>query len=267
MTHRGIKRSRGVLLAASSTVALSALLLAGCSTGGDATSTDGGGVGTADAPVDIKVLVNDAYGAQWTEKLLPEFKKDFPNINVTIDGLPYNDQLAKTMLELTNPTPTYDVAREDDNWTSQLASTGGLVDLRGDAVSKWTDADYDRDDFYPASLAAGQYDGKQVWVPARSNILMMLYNKTMYTEAGLPEPTPELTWDEYMTQADALVRDTDGDGVDDVWAVGTYFVRDGLTPTIWQTIMNSNGGTILNEDNTKAALGDEAVAALETHQQ
>lgn len=244
---------------------MSALLLAGCSSSTEAGPADGGGTGTAEEPIDLKVLVNDAYAAQWTEQLIPEFNKDFPNIKVTIDGVPYNDQLAKTMLELTNQEATYDVVMADDNWTPQLASTGGLLDLKSDDVSQWTAEDYDWDDFYPAALAAGQYDGSQYAVPARSNILMMLFNKDLYAKAGLDAPTPDITWDEYFDQAEKLVQDTDGDGKTDAWAVGTYFVRDGLTPTIWQTVMNSNGGTILAEDNETSALGDSAVEALETH--
>lgn len=256
---------RRLALWGGSALVLSALVLAGCSSAASTGPAEGGGTGTAEEPIDLKVLVNDAYAAQWTEKLIPEFNKDFPNITVTIDGVPYNDQLAKTMLELTNQDATYDVVMADDNWTPQLASTGGLLDLRSSEVEAWTDEDYDWDDFYPAALAAGQYDGSQYAIPARSNILMMLYNKDLYTKAGLPEPTPEITWDEYFDQAAKLVQDTDGDGQVDAWAVGTYFVRDGLTPTIWQTIMNSNGGTILNKDEDASALGNAAVEALETH--
>lgn len=264
MEHRQFRRRPGRVAIATSAFAVTAIALAGCAGGGTEVAADGGGLGTQGAPIDLKVLVNDAYASQWQEKLVPEFNKDFPNIKVTIDGVPYNDQLAKTMLELTNTTPTYDVVMADDNWTPQMASTGGLFDLKSAPLNQWTDKDYDWADFYPAALAAGQHDGKQYAVPARSNVLMMLYNKTLYQKAGVPEPTPGLTWEQYLEQAPKLVQDTNGDGKKDAWTVGTYFVRDGLTPTIWQTIMNSNGAHILDQ-NGKAALGPEAVKALETH--
>lgn len=79
--------------------------------------------------------------------------------------MPYNDQLAKTMLELTNTDATYDIVMADDNWTPQLASTGGLMDLRGDELEQWTADDYDWDDFYPAALAAGEFDGSSTRYP------------------------------------------------------------------------------------------------------
>src|SRR5690606_22951764 len=58
---------------------------------------------------------------------------------------------------------------------------------------------------------------------------------------------------------------TNGDGKVDAWAIDTYFVREPLTPTIWQTIMNSNGGSLLDENGKPAFNNEIGVAALETH--
>ncbi|WP_224760675.1 sugar ABC transporter substrate-binding protein [Salinibacterium sp. ZJ450] len=254
-------RRRRALLAAGATVAAASLILAGCASTSDAPSA--GGLGTADEPVEITLLSNDAYASQWQDQLVPEFQKEFPNIKVTIDGVPYNDQLAKNMLELSGTRPAYDVVMADDNWIPQMASTGGLVDLQGE-VDEWTFEDYDWDDFYSAPLAAGEWDGVQYGVPARSNMLMMLYNKSHFDAAGLDYPDENTTWDEFMQMMPALVQDLDGDGATDAWGVGTYFVRDSLTPTIWQTIMDSNGGAILNEDG-EPELGKKAVEALKIH--
>ena len=86
----------------------------------------------------------------------------------------------------------------------------------------------------------------QYAVPVRSNMLLMFYNRAHYKKAGLPEPTPMLTWEQYLAQAPKLVQDMNGDGVIDAWAVDTFFVRDQLTPTIWQGILNANGGSLLD---------------------
>ncbi|WP_207767513.1 ABC transporter substrate-binding protein [Arthrobacter glacialis] len=241
---------------------LAAAMLATAACGGPA--KESGGVGTAEKPVELRILANDGYAKQWQEQMVPEFNKKFPNIKVTIDGVPYGDQLAKTMLELTAADPTYDIVMADDPWIPQMASTGALLDLKKDAA-EWTDAAYDWNDFNSAPLAAGEWEGVQYGVPLRSNMLMMFYNKALYKDAGVPEPTPELTWDDYMSQAPKLVRDTNGDGKDDTWAVGTYFTRDPLTPTVWQTIFNANGGELLDGDNKPAFNNAVGVAALQTH--
>lgn len=240
---------------------LAATLLGTAACSGSA--KESGGIGTAEKPVEIRILANDGYAKQWQQQMVPEFNKKFPNIKVTVDGVPYGDQLAKTMLELTSADPTYDIVMADDPWIPQMASTGALLDLKKDAA-QWTDPGYDWNDFNPAPLAAGEWQGTQYGVPLRSNMLMMFYNKSLYKAAGVPEPTPGLTWDEYMKQAPQLVRDSNGDGQVDKWAVGTYFTRDPLTPTVWQTIFNANGGQLLDADNKPAFNNATGVAALQT---
>jgi multiple sugar transport system substrate-binding protein len=145
----------------------------------------------------------------------------------------------------------------------QLAQTGNLLDLKKDAKA-WTAADFDWDDFNAAPLAASSWNGAQYGVPLRSNMLLMFTNKALYQKAGLPAPTPKLTWAEFMAQAPKLVQDTNGGGKPNAWAVDTYFMRDSLTPTIWQAILNANGGLLLDKDNKPAFNTPDGVAALQT---
>lgn len=241
-----------------------ALAVAACGSSSDEVPADGGGLGTAENPVSIRVVANDAFAKQWQDGLVPEFNKKYPNIKVTVDGIPYNDQLPKTMLELTGTTATYDVVLADDPWLPQLAETGALYDLKGPELAKWNDPEYDWDDFHPAPLAAGEWKDKQYAVPVRSNLLLMFYNKTLYKKAGVAEPTAETTWEQYFKDAEKLVQDTDGDGKTDAWAVGTYFTKDPLTPTVWQTVLNADGGQLLDDDMRVAFDNEAGVKALQT---
>lgn len=223
----------------------------------------GAALGTPDKPIEIRMIANEAFAKQWQSAMVPEFNKLYPNVKVTIDGVPYAELLAKSLLDITGASPTYDIVIADDPWIPQLAQTGALLDLRKGAA-KWTKPDYDWADFNAAPLAAGEWNGAQYGVPLRSNMLMMFFNKTLYAKAGLPAPTPKLTWDEFFAQAPKLVQDTNGDGKVDSWAVDTYFMRDALTPTIWQTILNSNGGALLGADNQPAFNTPAGVKALQT---
>lgn len=223
------------------------------------------GLGAPGKPVEVRMIANEAFANQWQTLMVPEFNKKFPNIKVTIDGVPYVELLAKSMLDATGPSPTYDIIIADDPWVPQLASVGALLDLKGAEAAGWTDKAYDWADFNAAPLAAGEWQGKQYGVPLRSNMLMMFVNKALYEKAGLPAPTSALTWDQYLAQAPKLVQDTNGDGKPDAWAVDTYFVREPLTPTIWQTIMNSNGGQLLDDKGKPAFNSEAGIKALETH--
>ncbi len=223
------------------------------------------GLGTADDPVEVRVIANEAFANTWQTLLVPEFNKDYPNVRVVFDGVPYTELLAKMMLDATSPLPDYDVLLVDDPWVPQLAEIGALVDLRGEKVTALTGDDYDWDDFNAAPLAAGEWQGVQYAVPVRSNMLLRFFNRTLYEEAGLSEPTPAQTWDEFFADAEELVRDADGDGKDDRWAIDTYFVREPLTPTIWQSILNANGGSLLDENGSPAFANATGAQSLEIH--
>ncbi|QFR96168.1 ABC transporter substrate-binding protein [Streptomyces tsukubensis] len=240
-----------------------ALLAAGCTSPPQEGSA--GSLGTDRKPVEIRVLANDAFAKQWQDKLVPRFREEYPNIKVRVDGLPYDDQLPKTMLDLTGVKPTYDIVLADDPWIPRLAESGALLDLRKDSVGKFTDKAYDWDDFTPSDLAAGQAQGHQYAVPVRTNLMLMFYNKALYKKAGVAEPDERTTWKQYLKDAGKLDQDTDGDGKKDSWAVGTYFTKDPLTPTIWQSILNADGGQLMDSQHHVTFNNAKGVKALQTH--
>lgn len=229
-----------------------------------AAAQTGGPFGTADRPIQIRMLANSAFSAQWQQLMVPEFNKRFPHVKVQIDGVPYTEQLAKIMLDITGATPTYDLYAIDDPWVPQVAETKQLLELKKEAAA-WTAADYDWADFNAAPLAASEWKGGQFGVPLRCNMLLRFYNKTHYQKAGLPEPDPAHTWLEFRAQAPKLVQDVKGTGGVNAWAISTYFTRDPLTPTIWQAILNSYGTDLIDAQGKPAFNNENGIRALQTH--
>lgn len=241
-----------------------ALALPAVMLGRTAQGQAGGGLGTAASPINIRLMATSSYSDQWQTALVPEFNKLFPHIKVQIDGVPYNEHLAKIMLDLTGTKPTYDLYAIDDPWVPQVAQTGQLLDLRKEAAA-WTDADFDWDDFNPAPLAASEWKGVQYGVPVRSNLLMMFYNRTHFAKAGLPEPTPKLTWTEFRAQLPKLVQNLSGSGPANAWGISCYFTRDTLTPCTWQSILNAHGGELVDPAGKPIFDNDVGRHALQTH--
>ncbi|WP_348789025.1 sugar ABC transporter substrate-binding protein [Leifsonia sp. NPDC080035] len=256
-------RVRRLLGIAAAFTATAAALTACSGEDGGTKAADGGGLGTAEKHVAITMMSNDAFAQQWQEQLVPEFNKKYPYIDVTIDSTPYDDLLAKGMLNGTDTDPQYDLITLDDPWTPQMAQAGVLLDLKKDAGS-WTEKDYDWSDFNSAPLAASEWNGGQYGVPLRSNMLLMFYNKDLYAKAGLDAPTPELTWDQYLDEAPKLVQDTNGDGKTDSWAVGLTWQKGVLSPPFWQAVLNSNGGKLFTDDMKPAFDTKAGAAALQT---
>lgn len=266
MHKRAVLRSAALLI-------LLALFVAGCTTEPEATEAPEVVATTApeavatEAPeavekVTIYGVGNSAWAGVWQDEMVPEFCKKFPNIEVVVDGVPYADMLPKAMLDITAESGPYDFIATDDNWPPQMAETGLLMDLRSDLE---TPSGYDWDDFHPAPLAAGEWKGAQYAVPVRSNLMLLFYNRTLFEEAGLDadEELEGITWDEFEELLPKLVRDTDGDGEDDVWAIAMEYARGQLTSVPWQSILNSHGGQLFDENMRPAFNTEVGVAAWE----
>jgi len=85
---------------------------------------------------------------------------------------------------------------------------------------------YDLSDFDESILASLTWGGKRVGIPIATFPLFMIYNKTIFDEAGVSYPPldwDDASWDWYkfVDYAKKLTKDTNGDGKTDQW--GTYY--------------------------------------------
>lgn len=90
--------------------------------------------------------------------------------------------------------------------------------------------------------------GRAVYaLPKGYTPMVVVYNKDLFDRAGLPYPSDDWTWDDFLRVAKALTRDTDGDGRVDQW--GTAFDR---RPFLWIPWIWSGGGDVLCADGRRA---------------
>lgn len=96
--------------------------------------------------------------------------------------------------------------------------------------------------FYTETLSAFTWN-ENIWcLPQNLSSLVVYYNKDLFEAAGVPEPTADWTWDDFVAAAKALTLDTDGDGTIDQYGLGTEVSFLRLAPFIWQ-----NGGEIVDD--------------------
>ncbi|MBS0664150.1 MAG: sugar ABC transporter substrate-binding protein [Verrucomicrobia bacterium] len=149
------------------------------------------------------VLINplrEVYEAQ-----VAEFERRHPEYRVRIVWVPgteYNVRL-KT-LAAAHQLP--DLFYTGDVWLSYLMPfTRDLSDFaRRDAAETGLDTDY-----FPEIRRAMQLDGKIYILPEHVNVSLLYYNRRMFREANLPEPSAEWTWDDYVRAAQRLTRPGD----------------------------------------------------------
>lgn len=100
----------------------------------------------------------------------------------------------------------------------------------------------------PAVLAMFRRGDALYALPKGYTPLALAYNKTLFERAGIPYPTDDWTWDEFIRVARALTRDTRGDGVIDQW--GSAF---DWRPAVWLAWIWAGGGDVLCADGRRAS--------------
>ncbi|HEX6339676.1 ABC transporter substrate-binding protein [Umezawaea sp.] len=115
------------------------------------------------------------------------------------------------------------------------------------------DAEFDWDDLFPAGREAATVNGKVYGVPALVDNLSLVYNKTLFDQAGLAYPTETWTWDDFRSAAAVLAAPDDD-------RYGWAYVNDGSEDTVWRylALLWQAGGDLLSPDGKTAAFDSDA---------
>lgn len=116
-------------------------------------------------------------------------------------------------------------------------------------------------DFYEEAILPYMWKGTLMCLPQNLSSLVVYYNKNLFDEGGLAYPSDDWTWDDFVTIAKALTKDTDGDGAIDQFGIGTEASIFRLAPMIWQ-----NGGDIVDDPANPKRLTLDTPAAKEALQ-
>lgn len=186
----------------------------------------------------------DAMEQAVDRRTFDRFTERHPGIEVRQEAVPnqaeYRERLLTSIAAGTPP----DVLLLDNIDVPAFASRDLLVDLAPLARR----AGIDTAAFDPRVRAIFTVDGQLVAFPKGYTPMVVVYNKRLFDAAHLPYPTADWTWDDFLRDARALTRDTDGDGRVDQW--GTLFDRRVFLwiPWVW-----SGGGDVLCADGRHAS--------------
>lgn len=109
----------------------------------------------------------------------------------------------------------------------------------------------------PPHMRLGTYEDRIYSLPFNADGSFLLYNKNLFTQAGLDPEAPPTTWAEITTAAEAITGT--GGGAHGFYFSGSCGGCNAFTmlPYIW-----ASGGDVLNEDGTAATLTDPNVKAM-----
>ncbi len=209
--------------------------------------------------VSLTFLSPDMGGDQtawFEEEFLPAFLAEFPNVEkvdfIASDYGKINESLLTAFAAGTPP----------DLFEHGSAASGAAWAASGQtlALDEFFAAlpQEQKDDYYEPAIETCYFEGKLYSMPRTVAPQALAYRKDYFEEAGLdPEKGPD-TWEDLLEMAKKLVKMEDGKMVrcglrcpDKGWGL-----QQGWWPLLYQ-----NGGSILNEDMTKAAF--DSPAALE----
>lgn len=231
-------------------VLVAILVLAGC--GGGGTGARGGEPAGPAGPVSFMISGDAAEKAAY-ERLVAAFAERHPAINVTLIHIPgQSDYRRRLGVDFAAGVPA-DVVLINYRRYAAFAAKGALEPLgpyleRSERIAPA--------DFYPETLAPFTWEGQLVCIPQNLSSLVVYYNRDLLRAAGLADPAPDWTWDDFLAAAQALTRDLDGDGRTDQYGLGTEVSLFRAAPFIWQ-----NGGDLVDSPGAPTRLALDTPAA------
>lgn len=220
--------TRRTLLAPLALLSASALVLTACSPGDTDAKTDG--------PITITYAYWDPNMGEAFQAAADAFTKENPDVTVEIRQVPFASYFTKLNTQLASKSAP------DVFWVQNIqfplyAANGALADLNSYREQSKTDLSGVTD----SALDAFVYDGATYAMPWQAITFGLYYNKKLFADAGVPEPTNDWTWDDVATAAEKLTDPANGvyGIVAPLWNYGN----------VYQTIY-ANGADIITDDGS-----------------
>jgi multiple sugar transport system substrate-binding protein len=245
---------RRLALGVAALAATASLLLAGCSGSQGATTLD------PEADVTITFWTGQADAAETIlEGLAADFEKEHPNVTVDVSsGAPSTEDLLQKLSASFAGGNYPDISYAFGSWASQLEASKRTLDI----TDQVAEPDVKWDEFSEAARATVQPTGdKTIGFPAVVDNLSLIYNKTVFDDAGVAYPTNDWTWDDFRAAAKKLTDEASS-------TYGYAYSVSGSEETTWQFWPHlwQNGGEILADDDSTAefdsAAGVDALTLL-----
>jgi multiple sugar transport system substrate-binding protein len=148
---------------------------------------------------EVRVIMEEVPDTDVVRDMLSQFNKQYPDINIQIEALPYDQMRDRIVSSFMAPDPTYDLIIVDNPWMYDFASSDFLepLDKRINAAGE----DYNYEDFAEPLRQIAEVDGQIYGVPFYNYGLGLIYRQDLLKQAGLESPT---TLDELQSTAEQL---------------------------------------------------------------
>ncbi len=213
----------------------------------------------ADEPVTI-TFSSYNYGTQGaagtgTQALLDRFAEEHPEITVVPQAVPTADVLTKAKTDVAAGSAP-DVVQIGYSKLAEAFETLPVRSLEDIAGDEW---DAHVEGINQALVETGTHEGSIAALPYTISIPTVFYNADLFRAAGLDPDDPPATIDEVRESAEAISA---------TGHHGVYFglVDAGKSDYLTQSVIDSAGGSTVDEEGNVAIDSDEAIAGIEAIQ-
>lgn len=226
------------LIAGFAAAAAATLVLTGCSAGSSASDSQ-----SEDALTWAMWISGKEDKAAW-QKVADTVQSD-DGVDVTIQGSPFNDYWTKLRTQLSTGTAPCIVSIQSlraANYTDVLVPIDDLASKAGLDL-----AEYDQ-----TALDGMKVDGDLYGLPYDTGPMLMFYNKDLFEKAGVDEPQPGWTVDEFEAAAKKMKT-----------AGTTMYGTTVEDIPLEAQILGYNGGRVIDEDGKLDASNPEFAEGLD----
>lgn len=189
------------------------------------------------------------WGEARARELAVKFEAENPGITIKLE-VTTSDGLPQRVLTALQSGAAPDIIEVQHGWVNGYAQNNLVLPL--------DDVIQEREDYVPAALDYVSWDGKLWALPYRIETHAIIFNKGMWSAAGLDPAKPPQTWAELVSAGETLSKDGKfGFAITGGGEVGNTIFRS--LPFIWM-----NGGGIVSDDVTKAIVNEPAAVEAVT---
>ena len=127
------------------------------------------------------------------KELIAKFNQTYPNVKINYQSVPFGEAQNKFKTAAAAKSGAPDILRAEVAWVPEFASLGYLYSLDGSELLA------DESDFVATPMSSNKFNGKTYGVPQVTDSLALLYNKKLFTDAGITA-APK-TWADVKTAA------------------------------------------------------------------
>lgn len=176
-------------------------------------------------------------GSDYFETLVEEFQQEYEHITVEF--------VSGRSIFMSSDDPDYDVILLNHLMMPYFMGEFPLMELNP-LISE--DGDVSLDAFFPSTVEAMRTEGRQLGIPYMADLMVMYYNKDVFDRNGVPYPTLDWTWNDFLERAQRLSDPPGGEFGFAYHQMGAFGVMEPMV------MIYQHGGRLFDDVNNPSAI-------------